>query len=53
VTEEGYMRGGTKFDLGQKQAAIADLTTAADLFRKQNKMDLYKQTIEFIQKIKG
>jgi tetratricopeptide (TPR) repeat protein/S1-C subfamily serine protease len=47
-----YNRGNAKSALGQKQTAIIDLTKAAELFRQQNRMDLYQKTMELLQKIK-
>jgi tetratricopeptide (TPR) repeat protein/S1-C subfamily serine protease len=47
-----YNRGLVKSALGQKQTAIIDLTKAAELFRQQNRMDLYQKTMELLQKIK-
>ena len=46
-------RGLAKNSLGDKPGAVADLTKAAGLFKQQNRIDLYEQTIGLIQKIKG
>jgi len=47
------IRGFTKYQLGQKQAAIDDLKTAAQLYRQQERMDLYELFIAAIKEIKG
>ncbi len=46
-------RGIAKSDLGNKQEAIIDLSKAAELFRKQERMDLYQGLMGMIAKLKG
>jgi tetratricopeptide (TPR) repeat protein/S1-C subfamily serine protease len=46
-------RGIAKSDLGNKQGAITDMSTAAELFRQQGRMDLYQQAIGNLKKFQG
>jgi tetratricopeptide (TPR) repeat protein len=45
-------RGVAKSALGNKQGAIADLSKAAELFRQQERMDLYQHAMGLIYKLK-
>ncbi len=45
-------RSIAKSALGDKQGAIADMSKAAELFRQEGRMDLYKQAISSLEKIK-
>jgi tetratricopeptide (TPR) repeat protein/S1-C subfamily serine protease len=46
-------RGLTKSALGNNKEAITDLSTAAELFRQQGRMDLYQQAMDMLKKLKG
>jgi hypothetical protein len=37
--------------LGDKQGAITDLTTAANLFKEQKRISNYQEVIDLIEKI--
>ena len=45
-------RGVAKSYVGTKQGAIADLSKAAELFRQQGQMDLHRQAMGLIAKLK-
>jgi tetratricopeptide (TPR) repeat protein len=45
-------RGQAKYSLGNKQGAIADFKKLAELYRQQNRMDLYELTIDKINSIR-
>ena len=45
------IRGGTKYQLGDKKGAIADLNIAAQLFKTQKNIAMYKEVMNMIQQI--
>ena len=47
------LRSYAKLEVGNKQGAIADMTTASEIFRQQNKMDDYQKTMKFVQEMKA
>jgi tetratricopeptide (TPR) repeat protein/S1-C subfamily serine protease len=46
-------RGLAKSELGNRQGAITDMSTAAELFRQQGRMDLYQQAMGSLKKLQG
>jgi tetratricopeptide (TPR) repeat protein/S1-C subfamily serine protease len=48
-----YNRGKAKSALGNRQGAINDMSTAAELFRQQGRMELYQQAMGELKKLQG
>jgi tetratricopeptide (TPR) repeat protein/S1-C subfamily serine protease len=46
-------RAAAKLSLGNKKEAITDMSTAAELFRQQGRMDLYQQAMGSLKKLQG
>jgi hypothetical protein len=50
---DDYYNGGiSKSNSGDRKGAIADLTKAANLYRKQHRYDKYRQTMQSIEKLR-
>ncbi|WP_331001045.1 tetratricopeptide repeat protein [Nostoc commune] len=48
LAEAYYNRGSVRFNLGDKQGAIADLQKAADLFQQEGKTQDYQDAIAIV-----
>ena len=42
-------RGNARIELGDKDAGLADLQRAAEIFQEQNNQQLYKQVMENVK----
>jgi tetratricopeptide (TPR) repeat protein/S1-C subfamily serine protease len=51
--EAYYNRSLAKSALGNRQGAINDMSTAAELFRQQGRMELYQQAMGELKKLQG
>jgi tetratricopeptide (TPR) repeat protein/S1-C subfamily serine protease len=47
-----YVRGIIEYELGNKQQAISNMNQASKLFQQQRKMNLYRQSIDLLDKFK-
>ena len=46
-------RGLAKSALGNRQGAMTDMNTAAELFRQQGQMDSYQKAMGLLKKLQG
>ncbi|TRU19375.1 MAG: tetratricopeptide repeat protein [Microcystis aeruginosa Ma_MB_S_20031200_S102] len=46
-----YNRGNAKYDLGDKQGAIADYNQAAQLYSQQDNMEMYLKALDNIKNL--
>jgi tetratricopeptide (TPR) repeat protein/S1-C subfamily serine protease len=51
LTQAYYNRGLAKFALGERKGAISDFQIAAQIFRAQNNMALYEETMNIIRQL--